>query len=578
MSKPSEGQPDLAEMRTRIMGLGERAGRKSFYPQLQARIRELEEHKVHLEEKSAALSNMLKELDGACRRAEEGEKRFRELAELLPQTVFETDLAGRATFANRFAFEMFGYTPSDFQQGLNALDLLVPGERDRVRAYMARRLQGENLPGQQYTALRKDGSTFPCIIYTTPIQVEAGMKGFRGIVVDITEPVRLREQKDSIEEQYHQAQKMEAIGRLAGGVAHDLNNLLCPILGYAEMLLDQFSLEDERHHSVEEIHRAGLRARDLVRQLLAFSRKQALEIKVVDLNRAISSFETLLRRMLREDIEVRTKLSPSLTTVLADVGQIEQVIMNLAVNAQDAMPDGGRISIETETAELDETYTAEHHGVQQGPYILLAMSDTGQGMDAETREHIFDPFFTTKEKGKGTGLGLATVYGIVKQHGGSIWVYSEPGKGSTFKIFLPAARAGITDSITPLTMSKNGCGTETILLAEDNDMVRNLTVHILERQGYAVLSGTNGTECLRLLADHAGPLDLLITDVVMPDMNGKMLFERVATRCPGIKVLYMSGYTDDVIVQHGILEEGIAFIQKPFTVQSLAAKVREVLD
>ncbi len=578
MSKPFEGQPDRAEMRTKIMGLGERAGRKSFYPQLQTRIQELEEHKIHLEEKSAALSNMLKELDGACRRAEEGEKRFRELAELLPQTVFETDLAGRATFVNRFAFEMFGYTPSDFQQSLNAMDLLVPEERDRVRADMTRRLQGEDLPGQQYTALRKDRSTFPCIIYTTPIRDEAGMKGFRGIVVDITEQVRLREQKDSIEEQYHQAQKMEAIGRLAGGVAHDLNNLLCPILGYAEMLLDQFSLEDERHHSVEEIHRAGLRARDLVRQLLAFSRKQALEIKVVDLNRAISSFETLLRRMLREDIEVRTKLSPSLTTVLADVGQIEQVIMNLAVNAQDAMPDGGRISIETETAELDETYTAEHHGVQQGPYILLAMSDTGQGMDAETREHIFDPFFTTKEKGKGTGLGLATVYGIVKQHGGSIWVYSEPGKGSTFKIFLPAARAGITDSITPLTMSKNGCGTETILLAEDNDMVRNLTVHILERQGYAVLSGTNGTECLRLLADHAGPLDLLITDVVMPDMNGKMLFERVATRCPGIKVLYMSGYTDDVIVQHGILEEGIAFIQKPFTVQSLAAKVREVLD
>ncbi|MBI5602171.1 MAG: PAS domain S-box protein [Deltaproteobacteria bacterium] len=578
MSKPSEGQPDRSEMRTKIMGLGERAGRKSFYPQLQARIRELEEHKVHLEEKSAALSNMLQELDGACRRAEEGEKRFRELAELLPQTVFETDLAGRATFVNRFAFEMFGYTPSDFQQGLNALDLLVPGERDRVRADMSRRLQGEDLPGQQYTALRKDGSTFPCIIYTTVIRDDAGIKGFRGIVVDITEPVRLREQKDSIEEQYHQAQKMEAIGRLAGGVAHDLNNLLCPILGYAEMLLDQFSPEDERHHSVEEIHRAGLRARDLVRQLLAFSRKQALEIKVVDLNRAISSFETLLRRMLREDIEVRTKLSPSRTTVLADVGQIEQVIMNLAVNAQDAMPDGGRISIETEIAELDETYTAEHHGVQPGPYILLAMSDTGQGMDAETREHIFDPFFTTKEKGKGTGLGLATVYGIVKQHGGSIWVYSEPGKGSTFKIFLPSAQAAVTDSITPLAMPKNGRGTETILLAEDSEMVRNLTVHILERQGYTLISGSNGTECLRLLADHDGPLDLLITDVVMPDMNGKMLFERVATRCPGIKVLYMSGYTDDVIVQHGILDEGIAFIQKPFTVQSLVAKVREVLD
>jgi two-component system cell cycle sensor histidine kinase/response regulator CckA len=298
----------------------------------------------------------------------------------------------------------------------------------------------------------------------------------------------------------------------------------------------------------------------------------------VELNRVIADFEKLLRRMIREDIEIQLRLLPSTPKIRADVGQIEQVIMNLAVNAQDAMPGGGHLIIETDVATLEETSDAEHHDVQPGTYVVLAVHDTGEGMDAKIRERIFDPFFTTKEKGKGTGLGLATVYGIVKQHGGGIRVYSEPNQGTTFKIYLPAEPGSAAELDASSRTSKISKGTETILLAEDNDMVRELAVAILERQGYAVLPAASGAECLRMLPDLNESLDLLITDVIMPDMNGKALFQLVATQFPRVKVLYMSGYTDDVIVHHGVLDEGIAFIQKPFTVQSLAAKVREVLE
>ena len=578
MRKPFDDQPDRGHIRTKIMGLGERAGRKSYYPQLQAHIRELEENKAFLEAKSAALSGMLEELDSARRRAEESERRFRDLTDLLPQTVFEIDCTGRVTFANRIAFEMFGYLPEEIERGLDCFEMLAPEDRDRARANVERTLSGDDLRGQQYTALRKDGGTFQCLIYTTAVHDSTGVTGLRGIVVDITEQVGLREQKDLIEAQYHQAQKMEAVGRLAGGVAHDFNNLICPILGYSEMLLDNFSVDDARRQSVETIHRAGLKARDVVRQLLAFSRKQTLEVKVVDLNKVISGFETLVRRMVRDDIEIRLSLSARVVSVQADVGQIEQVIMNLVVNAQDAMPDGGRITIETGAAYLEDTCTPGHHVMQPGSFAVLTVSDTGHGMDGGTREHIFDPFFTTKEKGKGTGLGLATVYGIIMQHRGNIRVVSEPGEGATFKVYLPMVNGDVVDSKATAQVTAQNGGSETVLVAEDSDMVRNLTVRILELQGYKVLSGANAAECLALLDRHEGPVDLLITDVVMCDMNGKELSQRVAVRCPGIRVLYMSGYTEEVIVHHGVLEKGIAFIQKPFTVQRFAAKVREVLE
>ena len=397
------------------------------------------------------------------------------------------------------------------------------------------------------------------------------------ILSSLLEEARQRREHEKLEEQYHQAQKLESIGRLAGVVSHDLNNLLSPILGYGEMLLDDLDPGDARRESVDEILRAGLRARDLVRQLLAFSRKQTLEYTPVDMNKAVTGFEMLLRRTIREDIAIEIIQSPDIRTIMADIGQIEQVIMNLAVNAAGAMPEGGRLTIETATADLDEYYAAKHQGVRPGAYVMLAVSDTGCGMDDETREHAFEPFFSTKGE-QGTGLGLATVYGIVKQHGGNIWVYSEPDKGTTFKIYLPVSEEARVEEKTTDKKAIDLKGSETILLVEDNEQVRDLARAILRRQGYAVLEAENGPKALTVLASHDDPVHLLLTDVVMPEMNGKELFAKAAEKYPGLKVLYMSGYTANVIDHSVELEKGIAFIQNPFTIQALTAKVREVLE
>jgi len=397
---------------------------------------------------------------------------------------------------------------------------------------------------------------------------------------DITDHKQAEQEKAKLEEQFHQAQKLDSIGRLAGGVAHDLNNLLTPILGYGEMLLSDAAGNGTTEKPLQQIVNAGKRARDLVRQLLAFSRKQALQYKNFDMNALLSDFEKLLRRTIREDVAIRMNLAESLPLIKGDVGQLEQVVMNLVVNAQDAMPDGGHLTIETARVELDESYSEGHRDVTPGPYVMLMINDTGCGMDPDTREHLFEPFFTTKEKDKGTGLGLATVYGIVKQHGGNIWVYSEPGLGTTFKVYLPVS----TDSPGPdkadsKTLSESELyGSETILVVEDNPQVRNLTRAILRRQGYKVLAAENGKEGISMMDRHEGPVHLLLTDVIMPDMNGRQLFERISQTYSDVKVLYMSGYTDNVIAHHGVIDPGVQFIQKPFSMKDLAAKVRETLD
>jgi two-component system, cell cycle sensor histidine kinase and response regulator CckA len=394
---------------------------------------------------------------------------------------------------------------------------------------------------------------------------------------DETKRKQVEEEKARLEGQYQQAQKVESIGRLAGGVAHDLNNLLAPIIGYGEIMMHEFGPDDKYHKYADEIVEAGFRARDLVHQLLAFSRKQNLEYKSIDINKAVLGFEKLLRRTIPEDIKLKILPSAGILMVMADVGQIEQVLMNLAVNAADAMPDGGRLTIEIVPSVLDEDSSAVHPEAQPGEYVMLAVSDTGHGFDDETRKHLFEPFYSTKGD-KGTGLGLATVYGIVKQHGGNIWAYSELGSGTTFKVYLPVTHkaydADDSDHETTLELT----GTETILLVEDNLNVRNLAKTILELQGYSVLVAENGYEALNILRAHDGPLQLLFTDVVMPKMNGKELFSKALEKFPGLKVLYMSGYTDDVIAHRGVLEDGTAFIQKPFNIQTLAAKVRKVLD
>ena len=380
------------------------------------------------------------------------------------------------------------------------------------------------------------------------------------------------------EEQLQQSQKLEAIGMLAGGIAHDFNNLLTVIAGYSDLTLVQLREEDPLRGNINEVKKAAERAAALTRQLLAFSRKQVLQPKVLDLNAVVSELEKLLRRLIGEDIGFRTVLESALGSVKADPGQIEQIIMNLAVNARDAMPRGGKLTIETKNVDLDEYYAKKHIAIIPGPYVMLAVSDTGTGMDQQTQARIFDPFFTTKETGKGTGLGLSTVYGIVKQSGGNIWVYSEVGRGTSFKVYLPRVDEGAEEYKRSAETQVDFRGPETVLVAEDEEMVRKLACKVLEMSGYRVLEAANGGAALLICERHNEPIHLLITDVIMPEMSGRELADRLAQLRPTMKVLYMSGYTDNAIVHHGVLNEGANFIQKPFATHALARKVREVLD
>ena len=392
----------------------------------------------------------------------------------------------------------------------------------------------------------------------------------------IAERKRAEKEKESLQSQILHAQKLESVGRLAGGVAHDLNNLLAPITSYSEMLMDDFGTGDLRRESVQNIFEAGLRARDIVRQLLTFSRKQTMEVKPVNLNDILARFEKLLRRTIRKDIQILIKPNSSLPSIMGDMGQLEQMVMNMAVNAQYAMPDGGLLTMETAMVTLEDEDLADRQELKKGAYVMLTISDTGHGMDEEIKLHIFEPFFSTKGK-HGTGLGLSTVYGIVKQHGGDIHTYSEPGTGTTFKIHLPVTQDTTVEEPLPEPMEALR-GFETILLVEDNDRVRGMTENILSRRGYHVLSAENAEKALELHAAHAGPIHLLLTDIVMPGMNGKELFEEVRKVQPDIPVLYMSGYTDAVIAHHGVLSKGTNLIQKPFSVRGLATKIRESLD
>jgi len=466
---------------------------------------------------------------------------------------------------NSAAAALYGYTREEFM----ALSLADIQDRAEVERFFAELSRPGRASASSWRHRAKGGRVLEVEIAVHEIEYGT-QKAQLAVLMDVTG-------RKQLEDKLRQAQKMEAVGMLAGGVAHDFNNLLTIISGYSQLILNNVPSDDPNRHFAEQILRAGDRAAALTKQLLAFSRRQVLQPKVLDLNRLVAGLGAMLQRLIGEDIDLRMALEPNLGRVSADPGQLEQVLMNLVVNARDAMPMGGTIRIETANVDLDETYTTSHFKLKQGPYVLLAVSDNGTGMDETTRQRLFEPFFTTKATGQGTGLGLSTVFGIVQQSGGSMDVYSEAGQGTTVKVYLPRIDqpASLESEKDQLTAAR---GTETILVVEDDDMVRNLVRETLEREGYKVLDAAGPVDARRESEHHKGAIQLLITDVVMPKGSGRELADQLVRRRPKMKVLYMSGYTDTAIVNSGLLQQEVAFLQKPFTPAALNAKVREVLE
>jgi len=502
----------------------------------------------------------------------ESEKKYRTVMEANPDPVIVYDIEGNIVYLNPAFTHVFGWS---YEERIGKkIDVFVPEKNwSETEMMIEKVLSGESFSGIESCRYTKEGKIIPVGISGAVYRDQEGNPV--GNVVnlrDITEEKKLQDQLS-------QAQKMEAIGTLAGGIAHDFNNLLTTIIGNAQLALNDISKDDSLRKQIEEIKKAGERSASLTRQLLAFSRKQVIKPVVLDLNEVINETAKMLKRMIGEDIEFQTVLKPELWKVHMDSGQIDQIIINIAVNARDAMPQGGKLTIETTNVDLDKAYFRDHGAEgKPGSYVMLAISDTGSGMDKETREHIFEPFFTTKEIGKGTGLGLSTVYGIAKQNNGFIWVYSEPGQGTTFKIYLPKVKEGAEAEEKERTPVGDLNGSETVFIVEDDDRVRNLARKVLERYGYSVLEAENGEDALRVNEEYEGQIDLMLTDVVMPKMSGRETAERLQPLYPQMKVIYMSGYTDNAIVHHGVLAEGLNFLEKPFTPEGLARKVREVLD
>ena len=500
----------------------------------------------------------------------ESEKNYRKFFEEDLTGDFIADASGKIQFCNPAFSSMFGFnsvrevltTPS-FRLKFNdshSEDLLNRIKKEKV------------IEGQQFELCRKDGEPVHVICNITGIfDKEDELIEARGYLFDITE-------QKKVEEQLRGSQKMEAIGRLAGGVAHDFNNLLTVINGHCELLIKQPLDGINVLKNIEEIKKAGERAASLTGQLLAFSRKQIIKPKIVNINTAIIAIEAMLRRLITENIEFITVLDPTLGNIKIDPGQFEQVILNLAVNAKDAMPMGGKLTIETKNVNLDGDLSLRHIPIEPGSYIILKVSDTGVGMDKDTQSHIFEPFFTTKEKGKGTGLGLSTIYGIIKQCHGYVWVDSKPNKGTTFHVLFPRIDEKVSEDTAQDVPYETVKGMETIIVVEDDDAVRELTESFLRHYGYSVLTACSGKEALEICSTFDGRIDLAVIDVVMPGLSGKELSDEITKIFTDIKILFISGYTDESIVQHGILDSQVQFLQKPFSVESLGKKVRRVLD
>jgi two-component system, cell cycle sensor histidine kinase and response regulator CckA len=510
------------------------------------------------------------------RGAEELRKRevqYRRLIENIPEVVWTTDERGHVLFIGEKITTIFGYTPEEIRREGSALlhGRVHADDRERVRQAYAK-LFSENCPlDVEYRVQHRDGHWMRWRDRAVTFEETDGQRYADGLLSDITESRRL-------EEQFRQAQKMEAVGRLASGLAHDFNNLLMVIQGNSDVMRDRLEPADAQRKNVEEIQKAAQRAAALTRQLLAFSRMQVLNPKIVDLNAVVAEIAKMLQRLIGEDIELKLVPGSGLVNVKADQGQIEQVIVNLAVNARDAMPRGGKLILETSVVEVDEEYSHRNHAMQPGPYVLLTVTDTGVGMDAKTQARIFEPFFTTKQVGAGTGLGLATVYGIVKQSGGWIWVYSEPGRGTRFKIYLPQAQEVAEKAGQREARPAPPRGDETILVIEDQDSIRELIREVLERNGYKVLAASNGREALQIAASHRGAIDLLVTDVVMPQMGGRESAKQLITLRPDLRVIFMSGYAEHRGAESGTAEVSSVCLQKPFSMNTLLHKIREVLE
>ena len=501
----------------------------------------------------------------------ESEKKFRSIIEQSNDAIYIL-YNDRFDLINRRFTELTGITIEETENpDFNLLDTLTSESRALVEERKRMWASGVKPPGvYEFTLIHKNGKRHHVQASVTEIDYR-DVKAILGILRDISE-------QKVLEDQLRQAQKIESIGHLTGGIAHDFNNLLTPIIGHTELAMMKLDPSEPLYDDLREIKETAIRASELTRQLLAFSRKQVLDVKMVDLNRLIENFRKILRRTIREDVKIEIKYGSPIGLVQVDVSQIEQILLNLLVNAQDAMPAGGIITVETESVELDQEYANSHTAVTPGQYVMLAVSDTGEGMDEDTVRKIFDPFFTTKKVGKGTGLGLSMVYGIVKQHGGNIWVYSEPGKGTTFKIYLPVVEGESAKSVDSSQDIGRYHGAGTILVVEDQEQVRMIAARILRAHGYTVHVASNGDEAVSIVKDQKLSIDLLLTDVIMPNMNGPELYGLLSRIYPDLKVLYMSGYTQNVISHHGVLKEGIDFIQKPLRVEALERKVKEVLE
>lgn len=529
----------------------------------------------------AGIAEDITELKLVEKRLQDNESRLRMILDGAAEGIYGLDAQGRITFCNAAMLGYLGYERSEDLTGRHVLSV-VHSSRGKTSEASARDCpvlesirMGQVIHRKKQTLWRADGSSFPAEYWCHPIFRDGEVAGAVVSMLDISQKCQAEEALNSSQDQLRQAQKMEAIGRLAGGVAHDFNNLLSVIIGYSEMILDRLETGAPYRSEISEIRAAGVRAADLTRQLLAFSRRQLLQPRLIDLATVVQGVEKMLRRLIGEDVELITALKPC-GSALVDPGQMEQVILNLAVNARDAMPSGGKIVIETGNVEIDEI-AAQKHACAPGRYVVLAVSDNGCGMSPEVRARLFEPFFTTKPQGKGTGLGLSTVHGIVSQSGGCIWVYSEPGKGTTFKVCFPLVDA-VADARPLKPAAPLRKGSETVLLVEDETTLRALARQALKSQGYTVLAAPCGEEAILIAESYPGRIDLVVTDVVMPGLSGSETVARLTALRPGLRVLYMSGYTDDAVVHLHLIRSGSNFLQKPFTPSLLAVKVREALD